>query len=635
MLEDRHYHPYQSLSPLETDQTVKRFAETHSLDRYLKEGTPQPQGANSNLLHGQLSNLDDERSYKNSFPIQPAIFSNHLTHNQGFISIVLDNIRDAVIITDDLDRIIYLNLAAEQLIGWSLDKHKDLSINDILIFPDEINVKEIRDSDVSDFSNYPLLELSQKKLAWIKNKNNQLKKVDFLEKRLSSEHKETEGKAFIFREIEDREDLHYSPRKTSYDSLTGLMNRAVFEDHLEKILVGTRQTTDTHTLCYLNLDRFKIINETCGHYTGDQFLQEISRILKKRVRRTDIISRLGGDEFGIILQNCNLEECQKIIKSLADEIQKLNFIWQDHKFSFTVSIGICIICGDSRDHIELLSAAKSACDTAKQNGRNRIHVYQNDDAKVVIQRGEIQWIPKIFKALEENNFRLHKQQIVSLDQPIGDSVRNNFCCEILIRMQDKNGQLTAPGSFIPTAEKYGLMPMIDRWVVQTLFNYLQDSRNDEFNLYMINLSGASLNDDAFLGFIEEKLYQYQICPQMLCFEITETIAISNLSKTTHLIHRLKEMGCHFALDDFGSGMSSFGYLKSLPVDFVKIDGMFIKDMTQNQVAREIVEAINRIAHVMGIKTIAEYVEDEVTYQHLQQLNVDFAQGFGILKPSIL
>jgi diguanylate cyclase (GGDEF)-like protein/PAS domain S-box-containing protein len=633
MLEDRHYPPYQSLPQSGMDNTGENFSEVHSLGQYLKEEL-QSQDHPFNTFHEQLSKFRDNNSHNGLSLIQSAIPTTDLTDKQSFISIVLENILDAVIITDTVDRIVYLNPAAEKLIGWNLEDYRKLSINDVLIFSDDINTKEIRLSGFSSFANHSFFN-SSRRIAWVKGKDNQLRKIDCFLKNIYADSTEIGGKALIFREVEEEKISQSLSYKSSYDSLTGLMNRAVFESYLEKILEGIRQTSDTHILCYLNLDRFKIINETCGHYTGDQFLQEISRILQKRVRRTDIISRLGGDEFGIVLQNCNLEESQKIIKSLADEIQKLNFMWQDHKFSFTVSIGVCMIRDSAQGHIELLSAAKSACNTAKQNGRNRIHIYQDNDAEIIIQRGEIQWIPKIFKALEENNFKLYKQQIVSLSQSINDSIKDNFCCEILIRMQNKNEQLTPPGSFIPTAEKYGLMPMIDRWVVQTLFNYLQDSKNDEFNLYMINLSGASLNDDAFLGFIEEKLYEFQICPQMLCFEITETIAISNLAKTTHLIYRLKEMGCHFALDDFGSGMSSFGYLKSLPVDFVKIDGMFIKDIAQNPVAREIVEAINRIAHVMGIKTIAEYVEDEVTYQHLQQLNVDFAQGFGIHKPSIL
>lgn len=633
MLEDRQYHPYQSLPQPGIENTEENSSEVHALGRYLKEDL-QSQDPPCYSLHEQLSKFSSDNSHKDSSLIQFTIPQTDLSDKQSFVSIILDNIHDAVIITDTSDKVVYLNPAAEKLIGWNLEDYRRLSINDVLIFSNDVKIKEIRVSDFSGFVNHSFLNFSRK-LAWVKNKDNQLKKIDFFLKNIYVNGTEIRGRALIFREVEEQENPQISLHKASYDSLTGLMNRAVFESHLEKILESIRQTSYTHTLCYLNLDRFKIINETCGHYTGDQFLQEISRILQKRVRRTDVISRLGGDEFGIVLQNCSLEESQKIIKSLADEIQKLNFIWQDHKFSFTVSIGVCMIRDNARDHVELLSAAKSACDTAKQNGRNRIHVYQDNDTEMIVQRGEIQWIPKIFKALEENNFKLYKQQIVSLSQSINDSISNNSCCEILIRMQNKNEQLTPPGSFIPTAEKYGLMPMIDRWVVQTLFDYLQNSKNDAFNLYMINLSGASLNDDAFLGFIEEKLYEFQICPQMLCFEITETIAISNLAKTTHLIHRLKEMGCHFALDDFGSGMSSFGYLKSLPVDFVKIDGMFIKDIAQNPVAREIVEAINRIAHVMGIKTIAEYVEDEVTYQHLQQLNVDFAQGFGILKPSIL
>lgn len=619
MFEDHHYQPYKSPPQPRTDNAVENYLEASSLVWIQKEGTSHPKEHNFNTLSGNFSQSSTDELCQSISLIQYSTPYSPFSDKQSFLSIILDNIHDAVILTDRSDHIVYLNPAAEKITGCSAEDYQGISIDDILIFLDKDN------ADLS----------TPKNIAWVKGKNNLSNRINFFLKSFYCERHEILGKALIFREAEDHQSLDNSLRQTNYDSLTGLMNRAVFENHLEMILQNTRQTVETHILCYLNLDRFKIINEICGHLTGDQFLREISRIIQKRVRKTDIISRLGGDEFGIILQNCTLEESQKTIRSLVDEVQKLNFTWQEHRFSFTVSIGICPINKDAHGHIELINTAKSACDIAKQNGRNRIHICQGTNTEITIQRDEIQWIPKIFKSLEDNNFKLYKQPIVSLGQSISEVRKKNFCCEILIRMQDKNLQVIAPGLFIPTAEKYGLMPMIDRWVVQNLFSYLRTNANDGFSLYMINLSGASLNDDAFLEFIEEKLYEFQIAPQKLCFEITETIAISNLAKTTHLIYRLKEMGCYFALDDFGSGMSSFGYLKNLPVDFLKIDGMFIKDIAKNQVAREIVEAINRVAHVMDIKTIAEYVEDEVTYQHLQQLDIDFAQGFGILKPSAL
>jgi diguanylate cyclase (GGDEF)-like protein len=562
------------------------------------------------------------------------------------LSTVLQTIQDAVIVLNATNQIIYLNPAADKLTGriTETDEYGRLSVYDVLKLSERADTQSLLTHNFFELSDqdYPIAP----RILWLTTKDLELKKIEFSQTHTYTENHQLDSKILILRECIDQTNLVSELSwKTNHDALTGLMNRAFFENYLAQMITETQETSANHLLCYLNLDRFKVINETCGHLAGDKFLQDISSILKKRIRKTDIIARLGGDEFGIILQNCSLDESHCIIEALLEEINKSRFSWGENSFSMTVSTGLAVICGTTENHTKLISVAKSACDTAKQKGRNRYHIYQENDTDLVAQRGEIQWIPRINKALEENKFVLYKQPIVSLKNPLNyassEAVRT---CEILIRLLDTTGKMIFPGDFIPAAEKYSLMPMIDRWVIHSLFEHLSSKNNfglcsiscqDSFDLYMINLSGASLNDEEFLDFVEEQLALYQIDPKLLCFEITETIAISNISRTIHLIQRLKDLGCYFALDDFGSGMSSFGYLKSLPVDFVKIDGMFIKDVVQQGVAREIVEAINRIAHVMNIKTIAEYVEDEEIYTQLQHLNVDFAQGYGIARPSAL
>jgi diguanylate cyclase (GGDEF)-like protein len=569
-----------------------------------------------------------------------------LTTQPGVLSTVLQTIQDAVIVLDATNQIIYLNPAANKLTGRNTETHDygSLSVYDVLKLSERADTQSISTHNFFELSDqdYPIAP----RVLWLTTKDSELKKIEFSQTHTYTENHQLESKILILRECVDQTNLVSELSwKTNHDALTGLMNRAFFESYLAQIIIETEETSANHLLCYLNLDRFKVINETCGHLAGDKFLQDISSILKKRVRKTDIIARLGGDEFGIILQNCSLGESHCIIESLLEEINKSRFSWGENSFSVTVSTGLAVINSNSENHKKLISIAKSACDTAKQKGRNRYHIYQENDTDLVAQRDEIQWVPRINKALEENKFILYKQPIVSLKNPINyNSSETVRTCEILIRLLDVAGKIIFPGDFIPAAEKYSLMPMIDRWVIHSLFEHISSKSNfelctissqDSFDLYMINLSGASLNDEEFLDFVEEQLALYHIDPKLLCFEITETIAISNISRTIHLIQRLKDLGCYFALDDFGSGMSSFGYLKSLPVDFVKIDGMFIKDVVQQGVAREIVEAINRIAHVMNIKTIAEYVEDEAIYTQLQQLEVDFAQGYGIARPSAL
>lgn len=452
-----------------------------------------------------------------------------------------------------------------------------------------------------------------------------------------------QGKAFcvVVRDISERKRAEAALRESekrlswqaSHDSLTELANRREFERILEHTVKNAREI-EQHALLYLDLDQFKIINDTCGHSAGDELLRQVSVLFEDGVRKTDIVARLGGDEFGILLHHCPMEQARQIAKKLHEQVHKHRFSWQDKVFTVSVSIGLVSIYGNTQNYAEILSAADVACYVAKNNGRNRIHIYQLNDVELERQRSEMQWASQIPVALEENRFCLYYQKIVPID-PTGTRKEHY---EVLLRLIDRSGNILPPMAFIPAAERYNLMHLIDRWVISTLFAYLEKLHRKPTQvhardkIYTVNLSGASLNDDRFTAFVKKQFAKYQIEPAKICFEITETLAIANLAKASELINEMKAFGCQFALDDFGSGMSSFAYLKNLSVDYLKIDGIFVKNILNDHIASEMVEAIARIASVMGIETVAEFVENDAVFQKLKTLGVQYAQGYGIGKP---
>ncbi|MBR8834125.1 MAG: EAL domain-containing protein [Stigonema ocellatum SAG 48.90 = DSM 106950] len=418
-----------------------------------------------------------------------------------------------------------------------------------------------------------------------------------------------------------------------HDALTGLVNRREFENNLEQAINNAKTHNQQHALCYLDLDQFKIVNDTCGHFAGDELLRQVTALFQSQVRKTDTLSRLGGDEFGLLLDQCPLAQAQRIANSLREKVQEFRFVWQEKLFTIGVSIGLVIIDTYTQSVAQALSLADVACYAAKNRGRNRVHVYQIDDLDLAKQQGEMQWVTRLAHALEENRFRLYCQPIVPVFQT---ELKTEQHFEILLRLQDETGNLVLPMAFIPAAERYNLMHLIDRWVIRTLFATLgllsSKTKNHSQDLYAINLSGASINDDQFTEFLHNQFALHQIPPRMICFEITETVTIGNLSKASQFISELRSLGCRFALDDFGSGMSSFAYLKNLPVDFLKIDGSFIKQILNNPIDSAIVEAINHVGQIMGIQTIAEFVENDAVLEKIKALGVNYAQGYGIAKP---
>jgi diguanylate cyclase (GGDEF)-like protein len=423
-------------------------------------------------------------------------------------------------------------------------------------------------------------------------------------------------------------------RLAYYDHLTGLVNRNEFDRHLNMALESAAQGEVEHVLLYLDLDQFKVINDTCGHQAGDELLSQLAVVLRDKIRSHDILARLGGDEFGLLLQCCPTEQAKHIAESIREAVSCFRFVWRENSFSIGVSIGMAAISAHARDANEVLSAADIACYTAKELGRDRIHIYMDDDTELLRRHNEMQWVAKIKDALDEDRFVLHRQRMMSLDS----KCQAEQCYyEFLVRMKGADGDLILPGAFIPAAERYGVMARLDRWVVKAVIEILAEEYHEgagenDPGLCFINLSGASLNDDMLFSFIRQQITHHRLPPELLCFEITETAAISNLQYAVEFIKNVRKLGCQFALDDFGAGLSSFSYLRALPVDYLKIDGAFVRDILNDPMNYAIVQAVNQIGHVAGLRTIAESVETDTVLKAVRDIGVDLAQGYEISMP---
>jgi len=573
--------------------------------------------------------------------------------------VTLQSIGDAVIATDSNGCISTLNPVAEQLTGWSTSEAKGLPLASVLRIVDETTRMPIE--NIAEIALYEGRIVDQGNNSLLIARHNREFAIDHCVAPIHASNGQIVGAVVVFRDVTQvRTQARQLTWQATHDPLTQLVNRREFEYQLEHALHSAQGYGEEHVMLYLDLDRFKIVNDTAGHVAGDELLRQVSQLFKSNIRKTDILARIGGDEFAVLLYNCPPEQGLDVAKLLLQSIQKFRFGWQDKTFSIGVSIGLVAINPKTASTSAVLSAADLACYAAKNKGRNRVQVYRSGDRDLIKQHGETQWVVQINQALEENRLRLYSQPIVHLLNPSATGIH----CEILLRLQLANGQLVSPMAFIPAAERYNLMHAIDRWVIRTLFSNLskiftanllvqnpgedsdkivtlptccplsnsQSSFDKYPSLYSINLSGDSINEEKFIDFIQEQFSLYQIPPEIICFEITETVAIANLSKAASLIGKLKELGCQFALDDFGSGMSSFAYLKNLPVDYIKIDGNFIKNVAENPIDIVMVEAITKIAHVMGIKTIAEYVESQAVMDKLKELGVDYAQGYFLGKP---
>jgi diguanylate cyclase (GGDEF)-like protein/PAS domain S-box-containing protein len=425
------------------------------------------------------------------------------------------------------------------------------------------------------------------------------------------------------------EELTFQAR---HDSLTGLINRNEFDKRLRDYLKGSLRDQEAGGVCYLDLDQFKLVNDTVGHVAGDEVLRQLGPELKHQIRNSDALARLGGDEFGVLLPGCSTEDAAAVAEKLRRAVEEHPFVWGDKTFKLSVSIGVVPLAGASLPSVtEVLQAADTVCYTAKDSGRNRVVVWREDDASLYRRHGEMQWVPRLNRALDEDMFVLFAQPIV----PLAPAARYSDWYEILVRLNDE-GTVISPGAFLPAAERYGLSPRLDRLIVQKTLDWLRAHQERGKDLSVsINLSGLSFGDDDFQRFLTEALGDSLDLAPQLCFEITETAAISNLTEAASLIESIRGLGSRIALDDFGSGLSSFAYLKALPVDYLKIDGTFVRDIARDAIDRSIVRSIREVGQVMGKETIAEFVESEDVVEVLRELEVDYAQGFWLGHPAPL
>lgn len=541
--------------------------------------------------------------------------------------VTLQSIGDAVITMDVNGIIDYVNPVAEELLMQEFHTMTGKHYQDVINLIEEVSLKPIADPVKRSLVHKS--ELFHEQIILMRPDKSQFS-VSITAAPIIIKDKLVTGVTLVIHDVTEMRSLAKQlTYQASHDDLTGLVNRREFEKRLNLAIESARNNNKQHALIYMDLDQFKIVNDTCGHIAGDELLKQISDLLTSKIRDIDTLARLGGDEFAILLQTCSSSISQQIAESLRHAIEEFRFAWEDQVFKIGVSIGLIPINAESGDQTDILRKADSACYVAKDGGRNRVYVYDTDSRSLDIHHGEIQWAQKISQALENNAFELFSQTI----KPMKNSNHAHF--EVLLRMIDSHGNYIGPDTFIPAAERYQLMLNIDHWVINKTLNALKDmSQYMIWDSYVcsINLSGQSLNDNSLLEFIIDKIDETGINPNNICFEITETAAIANLTSAGRFINVLRDMGIRFSLDDFGSGLSSFDYLKKLKIDYLKIDGSFIKDINRDRVDYAMVKSINQIGHLMGVETIAEFVETAEIMQILKKLNIDYGQGFHIAPP---
>ena len=542
--------------------------------------------------------------------------------------VTLYSIGDAVITTDESGCVDYLNPVAERLTGWTLSQVQDRPLGEIMRLINENTREPVANPVDQCLQCGEVLELADHTLL-VRDDGEEVAIADSAAP-IRDRVGRIIGAVMVFHDVGHARKL---ARQLSYqathDALTGLYNRRAFEEQLKDALDCVRREGREHAVCYLDLDQFKVVNDTCGHIAGDELLKQLAHLLQTKVREADLLARLGGDEFGVLLRYCSLDQARVIADDLRRTVRDFRFVSDDYSFELGVSIGVVGVSGDTQSLTEIQSAADVACYAAKEGGRNRVHVYVPDDRELQQRQGEMRWVSRIHKAMDENRFVLYCQPIMPVDPTVG--LVPHY--EILLRIRDEDGQNVPPMAFIPAAERYNLMPMIDCWVVRNVLrNVRQGGAALDNAIWTINISGRSLGDEEFLHVVCEEIDTADFPGERLCFEITETAAIANLRRAARFIKMLKARGCKFALDDFGSGLSSFAYLKNLEVDYLKIDGGFVRDIATDDIDRAMVEAINSVGHVMQIRTIAEFVENEEILAVLRTLGVDYAQGYGIAQP---
>lgn len=551
--------------------------------------------------------------------------------------VTLQSIGDGVITTDAGGCIDYINPVAQNLTGWDMRSARGRPANEIMTIINEHTRATLESPVVRCLKDGRVISLAENSVL-INRKGDEIPIQDSaapIRDRIGN----IIGSVMVFHDTSKESRLFRQlSYQASHDALTGLINRREFENRIVAAIDAIVGDDATHALLYLDLDQFKVVNDTFGHIAGDALLTQLSELVQSCIRSTDVLARLGGDEFGIMLERCGEERALEVAESIRSAIEHYRFEWKESFTNVRCSIGVVIISGDHDDVAGVMSSADVACYSAKDMGRNQVHLYRDSDAS--LRHEEMKWVSRITSAVEEGRLELYFQPIIAIGgrgaehggEREGDD-RGHY--ELLLRMRDKNGEIVSPDQFIPAAERYNLMSTLDRWVIQQALSDLADASNRPEARYTvaINLSGNSLSEDRFLEFVIDELSRRKLPAGAVCFEITETAAINNLARVIHFMQELRKLGCKFSLDDFGSGLSSFTYLKNLPVDYLKIDGQFIRNVVDDTVDESMVRAIHEVGHAMGIETIAERVESKQVLDKLGALGVEFAQGYYIARPA--
>jgi diguanylate cyclase (GGDEF)-like protein/PAS domain S-box-containing protein len=544
--------------------------------------------------------------------------------------VTLQSIGDGVITTDADGIVDYINPVAQDLTGWDMRSARNTPVTDLMMIVNEHTRTSVENPVIRCLKEGRIITLAENSILITRN-GDEVPIQDSaapIRDRIGN----IIGSVMVFHDVSKESRLFRQlSYQASHDTLTGLINRREFENCLIGALEKARDNNEqSHALLYVDLDQFKVVNDTFGHTAGDALLRQLSELIQANIRSTDLLARLGGDEFGILLERCSDERAIEVAEDIRGSIEGYRFEWKDSFTTVRCSIGIVMINSENADVASVMSSADVACYSAKDMGRNQIHLYRDSDAS--LRHEEMKWVSRITNAVEEERFELFFQPIIGIGEKNGNN-RGHY--ELLLRMRDEKGELVGPNQFIPAAERYNLMSTLDRWVIHEALSELADRNDDGEARYTlaINLSGTSLSEDRFLDFVIDELKKQKLPDGAICFEITETAAISNLSRVVHFMQTLKKLGCKFSLDDFGSGLSSFTYLKNLPVDYLKIDGQFIRNVAEDTVDESMVKAISSVGHAMGIETIAERVESKQVLDKLGALGIEFAQGYYIARPA--
>jgi diguanylate cyclase (GGDEF)-like protein/PAS domain S-box-containing protein len=546
--------------------------------------------------------------------------------------LALNSLAEAVIATDERGRITFMNPAAERLTGSEAAQAAGKLLEEIVSLVDESDRRLLADPVHQALTSGAPVTLGRRALLLSRSTGGE-RSIELSASPVRNEAKEVVGAALLLHDVTELRGLaRQMSYQATHDALTGLVNRREFERRLEEAIDSGHRGDGQHVLCYLDLDRFKLVNDTSGHLAGDSMLREVAKLLRDAVRDSDTVARLGGDEFGMLLIGCPLEKARQIADDVCRSVGDYRFVWKDRIFNIGVSVGLVEISRESGTLEELMAAADTACYVAKKQGSGRVAVYSARDEALARHSGEIQWLQRLQGALKENRFQLYHQIIVPTHGTDGGPAM-----EVLLRLRDENGQELPPAEFMRAAERYRLMGLVDRWVVQTTFAalgrgalLLQPDRS-----VAINISGQTLGDVQFLEFVVECLDSTGVSPAQICFEITESAVVANLEHARRFIGVLHGMGCQFALDDFGSGVGSFSNLKNLPLDYLKIDGSFIRNLARDTVNQAMVTAMIKLARTLNFKVIAEQVEDSAALEAARRMGVDYLQGYAIGKPQPL